>query len=110
MSEQFTAAGVSSGRFTDEAISFAGGRNVTLVDGPKLHGLLRQAQVGADRPPAQKTAVPITHAPPPPSQALACPLCAKPVVRRTAKRGANAGNEFWGCTGYPACRGPRPIN
>jgi restriction system protein len=30
-------------------------------------------------------------------------------VRRTAKRGANAGGEFWGCTGYPACRGTRRI-
>lgn len=31
-------------------------------------------------------------------------------VRRTAKRGTNVGGEFWGCTGYPACRGTRPIN
>jgi Topoisomerase DNA binding C4 zinc finger len=38
-----------------------------------------------------------------------CPLCAKPMARRTAKRGTNAGREFWGCTGYPACRGTREI-
>ncbi|MBK9495842.1 MAG: restriction endonuclease [Xanthomonadales bacterium] len=101
---------VTSGRFTEEAISFASGRNVTLVDGPKLHGLLRQAQAGAERSPAQKPAVSVGHAPASSAQALACPLCAKPMVRRTAKRGANAGNEFWGCTGYPACRGTRPIN
>jgi ssDNA-binding Zn-finger/Zn-ribbon topoisomerase 1 len=30
------------------------------------------------------------------------------MVRRTAKRGANAGSEFWGCTGYPTCRGHAP--
>ncbi|MGM9427222.1 restriction endonuclease [Hydrogenophaga sp. MI9] len=101
---------VTSGRFTDEAISFASGRNVTLVDGPRLHGLLRQAQAGAERSPVQKPAVPVAHSPAPSAEALACPLCAKPMVRRTAKRGANAGNEFWGCTGYPACRGTRPIN
>ncbi|MGE0098430.1 MAG: restriction endonuclease [Hydrogenophaga sp.] len=101
---------VTSGRFTDEAINFASGRNVTLIDGPKLHGLLRQVQAGVDRPRAQKPAVPVAHSPAPPTQALACPLCAKPMVRRTAKRGANAGNEFWGCAGYPACRGTRPIN
>ena len=75
-----------------------------------LHGLLRQAQAGAHRSPAQKPAVLVTHSPAPSAQALACPLCAKPMVRRTAKRGANAGGEFWGCTGYPACRGTRPIN
>ena len=34
---------VTSGRFTEDAIGFASGRNVTLVDGPKLHALLRQA-------------------------------------------------------------------
>ena len=101
---------VTSGRFIDEAINFASGRNVTLVDGPKLHGLLRQAQAGADRPPVQKPAVPVARSPAPSAQALACPLCAKPMVRRTAKRGANAGNESWGCNGYPACRGTRPIN
>jgi restriction system protein len=101
---------VTSGRFTDEAINFASGRNVTLVDGPKLHALLRQAKVGVDRTPAQKPAVPVDHSPAPSAQTQACPLCAKPMVRRTAKRGASAGSEFWGCTGYPACRGTRPIN
>lgn len=101
---------VTSGRFTDEAISFASGRNVTLVDGPKLHGLLRQAQASAERSPAQKPAVSPAHSPAPSAQALACPLCSKPMIRRTAKRGANVGDEFWGCTGYPTCRGTRPIN
>ena len=53
---------VTSGRFADEAISFASGRNVTLLDGPKLHGLLRQAKAGAERSPTQKPAVPVAHA------------------------------------------------
>lgn len=35
---------VTTGRFTDEALAFANGRNVKLVDGPKLHGLIRQAR------------------------------------------------------------------
>lgn len=30
---------VTSGRFTDDATAFASGRNVWLVDGPKLRGL-----------------------------------------------------------------------
>lgn len=100
---------VTSGRFTDEAVNFASGRNVTLVDGPKLLGLIRQARVGAGQVKA-RTAAP-TAASPTPASSLptTCPLCAKSMVRRTAKRGANAGGEFWGCTGYPACRGTRPI-
>jgi len=34
-----------------------------------------------------------------------CPKCGAPRVLRTAKKGANAGKEFWGCSRYPACRG-----
>ena len=100
---------VTSGRFTEDAISFASGRNVTLVDGPKLHGLLRQAKAGLDRSPARAAAVPAVRPAAAPMSASSCPLCSKSMVRRTAKRGANAGREFWGCTGYPACRGTRPI-
>ena len=34
-----------------------------------------------------------------------CPKCGRPMVRRTARRGANAGSEFWGCSEFPRCRG-----
>ncbi len=34
-----------------------------------------------------------------------CPKCGQSMVRRTARRGANAGNEFWGCSEFPRCRG-----
>ena len=38
-----------------------------------------------------------------------CPQCGKPMRKRVAKRGANAGNEFWSCSGYPDCMGTRPV-
>lgn len=102
---------VTSGRFTDEAVQFASGRNVNLVDGPKLHRLIQQARAGGDRSSDRvaggaASAAPSSAAP---MQAVSCPVCSKPMVRRTAKRGAHAGSEFWGCTGYPACRGTRRI-
>jgi restriction system protein len=100
---------VTSGRFTDDAISFASGRNVTLVDGPKLVGLIRQARAGGGQPAARTDAPKATRPTADTGHATLCPLCSKSMVRRTAKRGANAGGEFWGCTGYPACRGTRPI-
>jgi ssDNA-binding Zn-finger/Zn-ribbon topoisomerase 1 len=34
----------------------------------------------------------------------ACGKCGKPMVLRTARQGKNAGSQFWGCSGYPACR------
>lgn len=34
-----------------------------------------------------------------------CPKCGGKMVLRTAKKGNNSGNEFWGCETFPACRG-----
>lgn len=34
-----------------------------------------------------------------------CPQCGGVMALRTAKAGANAGQQFWGCAGYPECRG-----
>ena len=33
-----------------------------------------------------------------------CPKCGKELVLRTAKKGDNQGNQFWGCSGFPQCR------
>jgi four helix bundle suffix protein len=43
----------------------------------------------------------------PPRTALApnCPQCGKPMALRTARKGPNSGNQFWGCSGYPECKG-----
>jgi four helix bundle suffix protein len=39
-----------------------------------------------------------------------CPLCGKIMRQRTARRGKHAGSPFWGCSGYPDCRGTRPFS
>ena len=33
-----------------------------------------------------------------------CPKCGNEMILRTAKKGANTGNQFWGCSNYPTCR------
>ncbi len=33
-----------------------------------------------------------------------CPNCGHPLVLRTARHGANAGQPFYGCSSFPACR------
>lgn len=35
----------------------------------------------------------------------ACPLCDKQMVLRTARKGPRAGSQFWGCSGFPECKG-----
>ncbi len=37
-------------------------------------------------------------------QGLICPRCGSALVLRTAKKGANAGNQFYGCSNFPKCR------
>ena len=39
-----------------------------------------------------------------------CPLCGKPLVMRTARKGDRAGSQFLGCSGYPNCRGTLPLD
>lgn len=38
------------------------------------------------------------------TESQACPKCGEPMVLRKAKSGANAGQEFWGCSAFPKCR------
>lgn len=35
---------------------------------------------------------------------MTCPKCGAEMILRTAQKGKNAGNQFWGCTNYPNCR------
>lgn len=39
----------------------------------------------------------------------ACPECGAKMVKRTATRGKYTGKKFWGCSGYPNCKGIRNI-
>lgn len=88
---------VASGDFTSEAKAFAKGRSIELVDARKLitsaslqKGTTLSANAGDDA-------------------SRSCPKCGKPMIRRQAKTGQNAGGYFFGCSTYPACRGILPI-
>lgn len=37
-----------------------------------------------------------------------CPVCGGPMRRRLARQGPHSGEEFWGCSHYPDCRGTLP--
>jgi four helix bundle suffix protein len=42
-------------------------------------------------------------------QAPTCRLCGQPMVVRTARQGARAGSQFWGCSAYPKCKSTQPL-
>ena len=77
---------ISSGMFTLEAIDFTRGKPLELI-----------AEVQKEpRPFAEK------------SDDNICPLCGAEMVLRTAKKGPNAGEKFWGCSAFPKCRSTKP--
>ena len=96
---------VSSGTFTDQARAFAADAGIGLVDGSQLmsmrHQLSKCTSEQAARPGTITGYAAGAEANIPPD----CPKCGTPMVRRKARRGSNAGGEFWGCKRYPGCRG-----
>ena len=85
---------ISSGTYTQEAKEFAKANSIELVDGAQLMRLIAEVQ----RNPKVVTSVEMSNL---------CPICGAEMVLRTARKGANAGNKFWGCSTYPGCRGTK---
>jgi len=94
---------VTSGTYTDDAKEFAKGRNIQLVDGV----LVRQWVAGNTSAEGQGNPRGNSEREPTSSAAPSCPICNAEMTKRIAKRGPNAGGEFWGCTRFPVCRGVR---
>ena len=40
----------------------------------------------------------------------ACPRCGQPMVQRIARKGPKANQPFWGCSGYPDCKGTLEVS
>lgn len=99
---------VTSGRFTSEAERFASENGIKLIDGPVLERMIVDVQRSGRAQPQSERSAPVIK-PATVAAAPKCPNCGKPMVERTAKRGAKAGQSFWGCEGFPACRGTRPM-
>lgn len=88
---------VTTDTFTPAAKQFANGMSIELVDGDAL---VRMLSDDAAQPPA---GVPVAAD----GDAPTCPKCQKIMVWRTAGKGAHRGERFWGCPGYPRCKGIR---
>lgn len=80
--------------FGDELLGF--GRHMRQLAGRDAGGV-------AVRPTA---AIPVAAAT---EKKPVCPKCGSELVRRTARKGSNAGNTFLACPRYPECRHTEPI-
>lgn len=113
---------VTSGVYTADAREFARGKAMQLIDGDELAAMILPVKELIEEPAKQIPAVtgpastgtvpakiPGAIAPVEVRTVPACPACGNSMVLRTAKRGANAGSQFWGCAGYPSCKGTRQM-
>jgi four helix bundle suffix protein len=63
---------------------------------------LAAARIAERQKQQQRPAAPAPAAP-------VCLRCGKPMALRTARKGERAGSQFWGCSGFPECKGTRAL-
>lgn len=85
---------ITLGGYTNDAADFARRNNIELMDERLLLDNLES--VGWLARPDFLALVS--------DRRKACPKCEAEMILRTAKKGANAGQKFWGCSTYPRCR------
>lgn len=97
---------VTTGVFTPQAIAWAKGKPIDLIDGNRLLSIANGANLNnrSPMPEPASTTLPV-DAPPvsvinnPPF----CPVHGIPMIIRLAKRGQYAGKRLYGCPKYPEC-------
>ncbi|MGO9482433.1 MAG: restriction endonuclease [Candidatus Kryptoniota bacterium] len=94
---------ICSGTFTQEARDFARGKPMELVEGTALARMVEEVK----KKPSLVSASPIPACPQPQPAVNNCPLCGGKMVLRSARKGAHAGEKFWGCSAFPKCRGTK---
>ncbi|MDH5600672.1 MAG: restriction endonuclease [Gammaproteobacteria bacterium] len=104
---------ITSGIFTTEALDYSLGKALMLINGVDLSEMIEvlsaskeeknttfEQQIETSKEEKKLEALEV---------APLCPLCGSEMKKRTAKKGRNAGNKFWGCSQYPSCRGVESI-
>jgi len=89
---------ISSGNFTQEAISFAVDKPIHLINGNDLVSLINDITITSS--PVQVASEKTENI----YMNNVCPSCGSNLILRTAKKGAHTGVDFWGCSSFPKCR------
>jgi restriction system protein len=97
---------VSSGICTNEALRFAEGKPLELIDGAQFAEMAKAFQAHGRSEEVMSPATILAETTP---ERPSCPTCGKPMVLRRAKTGKHVGQEFWGCPAFPQCRGTRSV-
>ena len=88
---------VATGSFTSGAIRFGQQHGIGLINGEDLELMIRYS-------PEKNGLIPELT-----DDEIACPVCKSAMMKRTAKKGKNAGQQFWGCSKFPTCKSTKPL-
>ena len=117
---------ITTAGFSSDALGYARDNpDMTLIDGPALVKLLAEvrgnksqavispqesATLGLQAAPSATSTRRLQDAAVDVSVKPTCPACGEPMILRTARRGEHTGEQFWGCSRYPRCRGTRALD
>lgn len=104
---------ITSGIFADEALDFALGKALMLINGVDLSKMVEVLSASKEERIASfeeqiEESIEEKKSEMPELEPL-CPICSSKMIKRTAKKGKNAGNTFWGCSQFPNCRGVESV-
>lgn len=88
---------VTCGSFTKDAVKFAEqNKSLELIGGDKLWEMVKEIKIGEFNLSSDSEYDQVVPD---------CPICGSPMLKRTAKQGINSGQDFFGCSRYPKCKG-----
>ena len=91
---------ITTGLFTQDAIEYSRGKHLLLINGIDLSQMIEVLATSSN----DEEQIEEAEDEMPELEPL-CPICSREMIKRTAKKGKNAGNTFWGCSQFPNCRG-----
>jgi len=89
---------VTTCNYTKDAIKFAQGKDIELIDGAMLMPMIQSIQSNVNHSFNRDGLESAKEA------NGNCPKCGSNLLLRKAKKGPHAGEQFWGCSSFPKCR------
>jgi len=88
---------LTTSEFTNDALAFAKGKNLLLIDCDELIRLINGLD-DANKKRINLVATEGDYSTP------TCVSCDVKMIKRTVKNGNNSGRQFWGCVNFPRCK------
>ena len=101
---------ITAGMFSKEAILYASGKRIELIDGPRLVHLIEEAQQeDSDITDSRLGETMYDESITTPKRVILCPRCGRSMSRKTEKLEGGEEHAYYGCSNFPGCKGRRDV-